>query len=394
MIWDLVVVGSGPAGSSAAIGALTADPAASVLLLDRHDFPRDKCCGDAVLGAAVRSLTAHGVPGAELVRDYPAEDGLRVTSVRGVTVAGRAPDSMSVVPREVFDARLLNAARERGAHWRRQRVRTVRVDRDAVELDGGIRARMVIGADGVESVVRRAVGGAERRQLAVALRGYERPGGDTTDRAARLVLDQGPGLAYAWRFPIGPGTANIGYGHQLAPGRPADRRHLLASMHRLLPGVEVEPTSLRAHRLPLSTGRRATARGRLLLAGDAAALVNPITGEGIYYAVASGLAAGGAALGGPEHAAGRYRTELRRRFGRHNRHVALLAALIRSPAVLEAGLRAAVADPRLFADIAELGLATGTITPRLAGGMARELWTGRARATADARPRPPARLSR
>jgi flavin-dependent dehydrogenase len=106
------------------------------------------------------------------------------------------------------------------------------------------------------------------------------------------------------------------------------------------------------------------ARGRLLLAGDAAALINPLTGEGIYYAITSGLAAGAAAAC-PQRAGDIYRRALRRRFGAARLHTAILSALTASGTVFEAGMRAAAARPDVFDDLATLGLAEGRITGRL-----------------------------
>ena len=108
-------------------------------------------------------------------------------------------------------------------------------------------------------------------------------------------MSRGRWPAYAWSFPIGDGTANVGYGEALAPWAGAPSRSRRGVARVAAAGVEPDPESLRAHRLPLSTGRRAVAAGRVLLAGDAQALVNPLTGEGIYYAVLSGALAGAAA---------------------------------------------------------------------------------------------------
>jgi flavin-dependent dehydrogenase len=188
-----------------------------------------------------------------------------------------------------------------------------------------------------------------------------------------MVLDDRRGLAYAWYFPTGTGRANVGYGHELADSESVTRDGLLARLHQLLPGVDPDPDSLRAHRLPLTSGRHPVARGRILLAGDAASLVNPISGEGIYYAIVSGLAAGTAAVTDPRQAATRYTAALRRRFARHHRHVALLEALTRSGAVLEAGMRAASERQQVFEDLYALGLADGLLTPRLIAGMIGEL---------------------
>lgn len=373
VMWDVIVLGSGPAGAAAAIGARHADAAGSVLLLDRQEFPRDKTCGDAVLGAAFQRLGEYGIAAATLIDGYAPEHHLRLTSAGGATVARPLSDSMTVLPRRVFDARLRDAALATGAQTLRRTARAVRDVGAHVEVEVGtpqpLRARVVVGADGVESVARRAVGGRDRRQVAIALRGYE-PG--TDDHTSRMVLDDRRGLAYAWRFPSDDGRANVGYGHLLRHGEVSSRDSLAAAMHRLLPGLDVDPASLRAARLPLSTSRQAVASGRVLLAGDAASLVNPLTGEGIYYAVHSGLLAGAAATE-PSTAAHRYRAQLAATFGRHHRHVAVMSALSGRAALLEAGLRAAAADQGVFDDLGALALARGVITPRMGVGIVRQL---------------------
>jgi geranylgeranyl reductase family protein len=344
-----------------------------VLLLDRQEFPRDKTCGDAVLGTAFERLAECGVDTATLTDGFGPEHRLRLTSARGVTVARPLSDSMTVLPRRLFDARLRDAAMAAGAESQRATVRAVRDVGTHVEVDVAgaepLRARVVVGADGAESVVRRAVGGRDRRQVAIALRGYD---AGTADHTSRMVLDDRRGLAYAWRFPSDDGRANVGYGHLLRDGQVSSREALAASMHRLLPGLDVEPATMRAARLPLSTSRQAVAAGRVLLAGDAASLVNPLTGEGIYYAIHSGLLAGRAAIE-PASAATRYRADMAKTFGRHHRHVAVMSALSGRATLLEAGLRSAAADQRVFDDIAALALSRGVITPRVGLGIAAQL---------------------
>ena len=116
----------------------------------------------------------------------------------------------------------------------------------------------------------------------------------------------------------------------------------------------------------------------MLLAGDAAGLVNPMTGEGIYYAVATGLSAGRAAAaaiaaGDPGSAGDRHARTTKALLGSHLKHIAVAGRLCRSDVVLAAGLRTSAANPRVFDDLVELGLADGHITPRLLRGLAREL---------------------
>jgi menaquinone-9 beta-reductase len=375
-VWDLVIVGSGPAGCAAAIGALARNPSASVLMVDRAEFPRDKPCGDAVLDAAVAELEGYGIARERVAGRYLPVDMFRIISPRGVQVCGKIRCPITIVPRLVLDANLRAAAREAGAVWMRHTARGVRERGTHVEIDDELHARVVIGADGAESVVRRSLAGPRRREIAVAIRAYARSSEDTVPT---IMLDDRAGLAYAWRFPTAGGPSNVGYGRLLAAGEPVTRTALLGRMHTLLPELEVDPATIRAHRLPLSTSGQLLARGRVLLVGDAASLINPVSGEGINYAIASGLAAGAASTLGAAHAAQHYRTAVHRRFGRHQRHVATLAAVTRSRTILEAGARAARTHHRIYEDIAALGIDEGCLTPRLIRGMAAEVLLGAAR---------------
>jgi len=369
--WDVAVVGAGPAGAAAALRALQIRPDARVLLLDRSDFPRDKVCGDGIAPQALSVLDALRVPLGEVIGAYPAVPALRLESPGGAVASGRTRRPAYVIPRRILDARLVAAAVARGAVLSRHRVRSVEPRAGEVVLDGDIRARVVIGADGARSAVRRRLGFAPNPpgHVAVAIRGYARVTGPGADRGGEQLIRMAAAgwPAYAWCFPIGDGTANIGYGELLA-GAPLSRSWLLARLAALLPTATADPVTLRAAHLPLSTHRPAQPDGRVLLAGDAAALVNPLTGEGIYYAVLSGALAGHAALTGA--GAGRvYRRALHARLGRHLRHTGVAARLARRSAVVDAAVAAAGADRRVFDDLAELGLGRGMVTGRTAAAL-------------------------
>ncbi|MBY8871450.1 geranylgeranyl reductase family protein [Micromonospora sp. PLK6-60] len=360
-MWDVVVVGAGPAGAAAALAARRAG-APRVLLLDRYDFPRDKACGDGIAAHAVDVLGELGVTG--VVDGYAPVPALRLVGPGGGVVARELPRPAYTVPREVFDARLVAAAVAAGAELRRHTVRHLDVRADRVVLDGQVSGRAVVGADGAGSVVRRALGHPVNpdRHLALAIRGYApaRPG----PPEQLIVTSAARWPAYAWSFPIGDGRANVGYGEVLR-GEPLTRAHLLDRLAALLP--ETDPaaaTGLRAHHLPLSTWRPAPGRGRLVLAGDALSLINPFTGEGIFYALLSGALAGAAAAGSPERAGARYTADLRRRLGRHLRHSSTAAWLARRRPVVDAAVRAARRDPRVYATVVELGLGDGRLDAR------------------------------
>lgn len=362
---DVAIVGAGPAGSAAALAACRAG--ARVLLLDRADFPRDKPCGDGIAAEAITVLDGLGVHG--VTDGYPAIERLRLVGPRGSAVARPLPRPAHTVPRRVFDERLVRAAVAAGAELRRHTVRSVQPGADGVTVDGRFRAAVLIGADGASSVVRRALGHPANPSghLAVAIRGYA----TTTNTNEQVIVTTARRWpAYAWEFPLGDGTANVGYGEVLR-GEPLSRAYLLDRLNHLLPGSE--PTGLRGHHLPLSTRRPPPATGRVLLAGDALSLINPFTGEGIFYAVLSGALAGAAAATGHRRVAERYRRALRHRIGRHLRHSGFAARLTRQPWVVDAAVDAAARDGLVFDRMVELGLGEGVFDLRTIGRIAGRL---------------------
>jgi menaquinone-9 beta-reductase len=370
--YDLAVIGAGPAGATAALAALQARPGLSVVLLDRADFPRDKACGDGVAPHVIDVLAGLGCP--DVVSDRVPVSRLHLQ--RGsLTVTRSMHRPAWVVPRSVFDVRLVEAAQEAGAMLRRHRVRSLRVGTDSVSLDGALAAKTVIGADGAHSVVRRTLGLRQPR-MALALRGYAPT--PSHRRAEQVIVFSGSRRpSYAWSFDRGDGFANIGYGELLARrGTAPSRARLTARLESLLPGATVNATDWRGHHLPLSDVVWRHPPGRVLLAGDAAGLVNPLTGEGIYYAVATGSLAGRAAadavaLDDAAAAGERYRRQTRALLARHLRHTALASRLITRSGVLDAGFRAAARDQQVFDDLVEIGLGRGLLTPALLRGLVR-----------------------
>lgn len=372
---DVLIVGAGPGGCAAALAVLGSAPHLSVVMVDAAGFPRDKTCGDGIAPQVLDRLDELGVSG--LVDDWRP---VRHFDVRHRSTSARRslPRPMWVVPRKVFDARLVGAATRAGAELVRHRVRRLEVDGDVL-LDRRFRARVVIGADGAHSTVRAAAGIGAGVRRALAVRGYS-PTPPCRQGVQAIVFSGRGQPSYAWSFDRGDGLANVGYGQLLDPRRaPPTRGSLLEELDRLLPGATGAGEQWRGHHLPLSTWRWRHPEGPLMLVGDAASLVNPVTGEGIYYAVTSGMVAGATAVraleAGAPHAVGHlYRRSLLATLSGNLRHTAVAAKVFERPSLIDAGVRAAGEDQRVFDDFMEIALGQGKITPAVARGVAGALW--------------------
>ncbi len=364
---DVLIVGAGPAGATAALAARRVRPELSVRLLDAACFPRDKACGDGIAPHALVELQALGVP--DLTANHRPVRWLDLRTPGGVRVRAEPLRPNYVIPRKVFDARIVAAAVAAGAVLVQHRARRIEVRDDLVIVDGEHAGRVLIAADGANSVLRRAVGLPRNPDdhLAVAVRGYaaehvdDRLDDDRLAGPAQLIAMQDHAWpAYAWSFPLADdsGRANVGYGRLRS--RLSTRQQLWGELERLLPDQPAD--DLRAHHLPLSTWRPEQPAGRVLLVGDAASLINPLTGEGIFYAVRSGRLAGIAAVEPGGAAAGEaYRRMLARSLGRHLRHTSALARLSRHRPALDAALAAAATRPAMLDRLVDVGLGDGLV---------------------------------
>jgi geranylgeranyl reductase family protein len=289
--FDAIVVGAGPAGSTAALRLSRAG--ARVLLLDRERFPRDKPCGGGLTERAVKQLPVPVDPVVEEVVDR-FELGFRYGTrfERG----GERP-LVLMTQRRRLDAFLAEQAVGAGAVFR-DGVRATAVEADGtVRFDGtAAHADFVVGADGVNGLTARALGFGDRRH-GVALEGnvlyvHAREG----RWRGRAVVELGavPG-GYAWVFPKGE-HVNVGVGGWHTEG-PRLREHLeRACAGYGLPFDRLE--SVRGYRLPMRRVGEMPVRGRVLLVGDAAGLVDPLSGDGIYEALLSSRLAAEAVLSG------------------------------------------------------------------------------------------------
>lgn len=355
--------GGGPAGSGVALLLRQLRPDWTVVVVDRAEFPRDKACGDALGPDAVAELAALGA--VEVLAGFGPVNRVWLQGVSAdAVVAGAAPSAGFVVPRKILDARLLDRARTAGAEFIRRKVKSLEVGSDGVRLDGGLQARYVVGADGATSAVRRylRVSAFDPSHMAVAVRGYTEGFPDDLDALHIRWLAGSDGRAYVWAFPS-EGVANVGGGVFRQAGSQRSRTRLTGMVRGSLPAHWYPASSsVRGHHLPLTTQGVAYGAGPVLLAGDAAGLVDPLSGERIFYALASGAAAAQALVEAPVCPVGVHRGMLRRRFARHFATTRMFARAADRSWAVDRALRAAHRDPRVFDDLVRVALGDGALT--------------------------------
>jgi digeranylgeranylglycerophospholipid reductase len=290
--YDTVVVGAGPAGSTAA--RFSAEGGARTLLLDKRDVvgvPIE--CGEFLPSNATLAEIMPDVPDIPGLFDVPRECISRPTR-RMVVISPRRKsyeldfEGMSLF-RAKFDQHLARLA-EKGGSELRTSVRVLSATSEGVETEGGfIKAKVVIGADGPHSTVRRTAGMPGPAELYPCLQ-YTVPGqfGDAVEMHFGRVARGG----YAWLIPKGDG-ANIGLG--MPPGRAAGP--LKGRLERFLSemGVDQKPSLVTGGVVPASGPVARTVRGNIMLCGDAAGHVMASNGGGIPMAMVCGRAAGEAA---------------------------------------------------------------------------------------------------
>lgn len=308
---DVVVVGAGPAGASAAAWAARAGR--EVLLIDAAEFPRDKTCGDGLTPRAVAELQRLGL--GDWLDGHIKHSGLRLTGYGGeVTVRWPGPSFPghgSAVPRTELDDRIRQVAADEGAKMMLGtkvvgverhtdgRVRALRV------RDGGtseIECNELIVADGARSPLGRLLGRQWHQETVygVAVRGYVATSRHTdpwlsTDLELRTSTGELlPG--YGWIFPLGNGSVNIGVGALATTKRPADvaLRKLIGyytDLKRADWSFDGPPQAVTSALLPMGGAVSGVSGPNWMLVGDAAGCVNPLNGEGIDYGLETGRVA-------------------------------------------------------------------------------------------------------
>lgn len=350
---DTLVVGAGPAGTAAATQLARAGH--GVMVVDKATFPRDKCCGDGLTALALRELERLAFD-VGTVASWRVVDDVIIRSPSGRERRYSLPEGpgyhAAVARRLDLDDALVDLAIDAGARVEQGVAFThaeptgsgVRVELDGI---GTVEARHLVAADGMWSPVRKALGlhvDGYRGEWHAFRQYFE----NVSPRAGNELIvwfekDLLPG--YAWSFPLADGRANIGFGIQRGG------RHGVGDMKQLWPdlldrphirdvlGPDARPEEPhKAWPIPARIGRVPLTGPHTMFVGDAAAVTDPMTGEGIGQALLTGRLAAEAILAGAD-APATYEREARRELVADDRMARLLIPLLGRPLIARGALK-------------------------------------------------------
>ncbi len=305
--YDIIIIGAGPAGSSAALYAQKLG--LKTILLDKSIFPRDKICGDALSGKSVRYMRE-----LDILNEVPKLNGSLIKRITfgspshkqfDIDLSG-SKDKIKegfVIPREIFDNFLFNKAKNITDTKEGFKVTDIIYeDKKIIGVEGisdkekqRIYAPIILGCDGPNSIISRKLGFHEEDEsnMAIAIRCYYKGVKGLTDQIELHFVDEVlPG--YFWMFPAGDDIANIGIGLSKKEAK-KDKRKLTQILKDVIESDYFKDRFSESEKLenpkgwslPLGRIVRPSYGDGFMLLGDAAGLVDPFTGEGIGNAMAS-----------------------------------------------------------------------------------------------------------
>ncbi len=382
---DVIVVGAGPAGSSAAfyLSRLGLD----VLLLERKKLPRVKPCGDGIGPRTVLILKEMG-----LYEWLTESNFFRIEQMRLISQSGESIVSDTsgydfptpygyVIKREIFDKRLVDRAVETGATFKDgYKVNSFLFDRGRCfgivgEVDGEeteVSANLIVLADGSTGSLSRKLVDIKKETQAIAYRGYA-DFDEKLDNSVNIYFSDALPKGYGWIFPLSHNSANVGIG---SLGIKKDKVDLLGAFKDFVDTTKV-PISLKSGRfsderqgsvMRMSFGRVPLQLPGIAIVGDAAGLVSPINGEGISHAIESSALLGRTLEGNTssfasiDKALGRYSKLMRKEYDSYFRYARLLGLLLSNHKRLNNLIKKAEKDESLAHSLT--GVLSNTIHPR------------------------------
>jgi len=304
--FDIAIIGAGPAGSTCALALRNSG--LKVALIDKSSFPRDKVCGDAIGGRVKKVLKEIDptLPGE--LNSFPPKNissGWKLFSPNGKTIEVNFVNPGYVSRRIDFDEWLFKKVfGQKNLSVINSGIKDIRSDENKIEIisdDGNnINAKLVIGCDGAHSIVAKKLAGfkVDHRHYSGAVRAYYENVQETANsEMLEIHLVKGFLPGYFWIFPLHDNLCNVGFG-MLSADIKERRIDLKTSLKQI---IQSSPRLTERFRnaklvddvtgfgLPLGGLRRNISGHRFMLCGDAASLIDPLTGEGIGNAMLSGL---------------------------------------------------------------------------------------------------------
>ena len=383
--FDVVIIGAGPSGSNAAISYKKLNPDLKIALVDKAIFPRDKSCGDAFGPGVISALKRFG--NEHILEDEPEVVSTTLFGPKNIGIQNYIPqvknkeDSVVyVIPRFDLDNRILNLAKEEEVEtfegyrfskfFNNEESVSVEIENEAKEKYI-LEAKLLVGADGANSRVRKSLNLKQNSDWnkAIAIRAYiDSPNylEIFKERTLMFEINVSAIKGYAWAFPSKGDLLNIGIGVPLSVFKKEkmDIKNLLDEFVKTLEGRGVEVENLRMEKsfmLPFASSRPKLGHNRVALIGDAGSMINPMSGEGIFYGMEAGFLLANATHqlineSGSELNKGitKYEKVFNKRFGKHFLSCSLARLVFQSPFMTKRLLNIASLDQHTIDFVVEL----------------------------------------
>lgn len=301
----MVIVGAGPAGCACALALRNSG--LKVAILDKQNFPRDKVCGDAIPGRAVKTLKQISPEFAEAFKNFPKKYLTKKTSVsyKGRVMNFYWKNEAYTCARMDFDNFLFSMVKQNTGFdvYTNTHIDEVEANKNSITITEKnktitFNAKMLIGADGAHSIPAKQLANRsmDRDHHVGSVRAYYSNISDTDSNTTEIYFDKKFMLSYLWVFPLPGNTANVGFG-MLSSEIVKRKINLKKTFYQFIeetPGLTErfknarQTGDLEGFGLPLGSRTVTVSGNNFLLAGDAASLIDPVSGDGIGNAMLSG----------------------------------------------------------------------------------------------------------
>ena len=383
--FDVVIIGAGPSGSNAAISYKKLNPDLKIALVDKAIFPRDKSCGDAFGPGVISALKRFG--NEHILEGEPEVVSTTLFGPKNIGIQNYIPEVKNkedsivyVIPRLDLDNRILNLAKEEEVEtFEGYRFSNFFINEDSVSVEIEneekekyfLEAKLLVGADGANSRVRKSLNLKQNSDWnkAIAIRAYiDSPNylEIFKERTLMFEINVSAIKGYAWAFPSKGNLLNIGIGVPLSVFKKEkmDIKNLLDEFVKTLESRGVIVENLRMEKsfmLPFASSRPKLAHNRVALIGDAGSMINPMSGEGIFYGMEAGFLLANETHQLINESASMLNTGIRKyekvfnkRFGKHFLSCSLARLVFQSPFMTKRLLNIASLDQHTIDFVVEL----------------------------------------